>query len=291
MGIGGGRSLALSVGPRLIENFGFNELANDWHAADFFRPDSNAIECFLLEAFLAYNLFHAFFALNLKPATRQGTTQVFRARLITAELHQEVTPRRQSPNDLGAASLGPASVVPSWALLSGSPGVVCPHPATNRILDPEKQCETPSSRSHTQSPTEHATLSALLGIRCGIAASRDRGLHETLPFDMGLSQLSVALGKRKGLKIGCAELRPVLRTRLSVPVLREGAQDESSADSLARIGVFSCRARFARGNERAGCDQGGRIHLEVISMATHHASRMRRRCSMGERRFCPPPAL
>jgi hypothetical protein len=38
------------------------------------------IECFLLVAFLAYNLFHAFFALNLKPAARRGTTQRFWAR-------------------------------------------------------------------------------------------------------------------------------------------------------------------------------------------------------------------
>ncbi len=80
-----------------IENHGFNELANDWHADHLFRHDPNAIECFLLVAFLAYNLFHAFVALNLKPAVRQGKPQQFWARLMTAELYQEVTPRSLSP--------------------------------------------------------------------------------------------------------------------------------------------------------------------------------------------------
>jgi hypothetical protein len=80
-----------------IENYGFNELGTDWHADHVFKHDPNAIECFLLIAFLAYNLFHAFFALNLKPAVRQGKTQLFWARLIAAELHQEVTPHSLSP--------------------------------------------------------------------------------------------------------------------------------------------------------------------------------------------------
>ncbi|MEI8189798.1 MAG: hypothetical protein WCI75_08780 [candidate division NC10 bacterium] len=62
-----------------------------------FKHDPNAIECFLLVAFLAYNLFHAFFALHLKPAARRGTTQRFWARLMAAELHREVTPHSLSP--------------------------------------------------------------------------------------------------------------------------------------------------------------------------------------------------
>ena len=80
-----------------IENYGFNELVTEWHADHVFRHDPNAIECFLLVAFLAYNLFHAFFALNLKPAARRDTTQRFWARLMTAELHREVTPHSLSP--------------------------------------------------------------------------------------------------------------------------------------------------------------------------------------------------
>ena len=80
-----------------IENHGFNELGTDWHADHVFRHDPNAIECFLLVAFLAYNLFHAFLALNLKPAARHGKPQQFWANLITAELYREVTPRGLSP--------------------------------------------------------------------------------------------------------------------------------------------------------------------------------------------------
>jgi hypothetical protein len=80
-----------------IENYAFNELANEWHADHVFKHDSGAIECFLLVAFLAYNLFHAFLALNLKPALRQGKTQIFWAKLIAAELYSEVSPSGLSP--------------------------------------------------------------------------------------------------------------------------------------------------------------------------------------------------
>jgi hypothetical protein len=80
-----------------IENYAFNELANEWHSDHVFKHDSAAIECFLLVAFLAYNIFHAFLDLNVKPAARQGKTQVFWAKLIAAELYSEVTPAGLSP--------------------------------------------------------------------------------------------------------------------------------------------------------------------------------------------------
>ena len=80
-----------------IENHGFNELVNEWHADHVFKHDSSAIECFLLIAFLAYNIFHAFLALNLKPDFRKGRTQIFWARLIAAELYAEVLPASLSP--------------------------------------------------------------------------------------------------------------------------------------------------------------------------------------------------
>jgi hypothetical protein len=80
-----------------IENYGFNELANEWHSDHVFKHDRGAIECFLLVTFLAYNLFHAFLARNVKPAARQGKSQIFWARLIAAELYSEVTPAGMSP--------------------------------------------------------------------------------------------------------------------------------------------------------------------------------------------------
>ena len=75
-----------------IENHGFNELVNEWHADHVFKHDAKAMECFLLVAFLTYNIFHAFWSLNLKPQARRGATQASCARLIAAELHAEVIP-------------------------------------------------------------------------------------------------------------------------------------------------------------------------------------------------------
>ncbi len=70
-----------------IENHGFNELVNGWHADHLYRHQSRAVACFLLLAFLAYNLFHAFFARNLKPELRRGRTMAFWIHLIAAEIH------------------------------------------------------------------------------------------------------------------------------------------------------------------------------------------------------------
>jgi len=71
-----------------IENHGFNEMVNGWHTDHVYRHHPHAIECFLLLFFLAYNLFHSFFALNLKPALRRGRTMIFLINLITTDLHQ-----------------------------------------------------------------------------------------------------------------------------------------------------------------------------------------------------------
>lgn len=59
-----------------------NELVNGWHTDHVYKHDPNAIECFLLIAFLAYHLFHAFIALNLKPEIRRDKTVIFWARLL-----------------------------------------------------------------------------------------------------------------------------------------------------------------------------------------------------------------
>ncbi len=77
-----------------IENHGFNELVTGWHADHVYKHDPNAIECFLLLAFLACNLFQAFFALNLKPQIRAGRTRAFWIRLMAAELHDGINPAR-----------------------------------------------------------------------------------------------------------------------------------------------------------------------------------------------------
>ncbi len=60
-----------------IENFGFNELVNDWEADHIYRHESHAIEAFLLLAFLAYNVFQAFFHPNLKPQLRNRKPEIY----------------------------------------------------------------------------------------------------------------------------------------------------------------------------------------------------------------------
>ena len=75
-----------------IENHGFNELVNGWHADHIYKHDPNAIECFLPTAFLAFNIFHAFFVLNLKPQIRKGRTQVFWSRFMAGEIYAGIDP-------------------------------------------------------------------------------------------------------------------------------------------------------------------------------------------------------
>ena len=75
-----------------IENHGFNEMVNGWHADHIYKHDLNAIECFLLIAFLSFNIFHAFFARNLKPQIRKGRTQIFWSRFMAAEIYAAINP-------------------------------------------------------------------------------------------------------------------------------------------------------------------------------------------------------
>jgi hypothetical protein len=87
-----GRAVALGHQRWDIENHGFNELVNGWHADHIYRHDPNAIECFLLMAFLACNIFQAFFALNLKPQIRKRRTRAFWSSLMAAEILDGVNP-------------------------------------------------------------------------------------------------------------------------------------------------------------------------------------------------------
>jgi len=87
-----GRAVALGHQRWDIENHGFNELVNGWHADHIYKHDPDAIECFLLMAFLACNIFQAFFALNLKPQIRKGRTKAFWSTLMAAEILDGVNP-------------------------------------------------------------------------------------------------------------------------------------------------------------------------------------------------------
>lgn len=74
-----------------IENYGFNELVNGWHADHMYRHHPTAIEALYLTVFLAFNLFHAFLALNLKPALRQGKTDSFWIRVVMSEIYGQTS--------------------------------------------------------------------------------------------------------------------------------------------------------------------------------------------------------
>ncbi|HTP87889.1 MAG TPA: transposase [Bryobacteraceae bacterium] len=71
-----------------IENLGFNELGNGWEADHIYKHKAQAIEAFLLVTFLAYNIFHAFIGLNLKPQLRDTKPAAYWVRLIVAELYR-----------------------------------------------------------------------------------------------------------------------------------------------------------------------------------------------------------
>ncbi len=71
-----------------IENTGFNELVNYWHANHVYRHDPTAIEAFGLLTMIAFILFHAFINLNLKPEIRFKHTKLHWAQMITSEFYQ-----------------------------------------------------------------------------------------------------------------------------------------------------------------------------------------------------------
>jgi hypothetical protein len=80
-----------------IENHGFNELVQGWHADHVLKHDAAAIECFLLMVFLAFILFHAFLYLNLKPQLRKGKSKDFWARVMAAEIYKDFASSGTAP--------------------------------------------------------------------------------------------------------------------------------------------------------------------------------------------------
>ncbi|MGA2876742.1 MAG: transposase [Nitrososphaerales archaeon] len=73
-----------------VENEGFNELVNRQHADHVYKHDPTAILNFWLINLLSFNLFLAFFKLNLKPEIRHGKTMQHFARTISAELYSSL---------------------------------------------------------------------------------------------------------------------------------------------------------------------------------------------------------
>jgi len=69
-----------------IENQGFNELVNHWHADHVYRHEPTALLVFTLLAMLCLNVFLTFYRRDLKPAARQAASMMHIAHLIAAEL-------------------------------------------------------------------------------------------------------------------------------------------------------------------------------------------------------------
>jgi len=76
----------LGHGRWTIENQGFNEMVNRWHADHVYKHDPLAIEVAWLLAMLCLTVFLAFWRRNLKPALRATVSMLHIARRITAEL-------------------------------------------------------------------------------------------------------------------------------------------------------------------------------------------------------------
>ena len=70
-----------------IENYGFNQLVNDWHADHVYKHHPRAIEAFCLVAYLAFNLFHAFLTRNVKPQLRRTKPDAFWAQVLRGEIY------------------------------------------------------------------------------------------------------------------------------------------------------------------------------------------------------------
>jgi len=77
-----------------IENQGFNELVNRWHADHVYKHHPTAMLIFFLFALLCLDVFMAFYRRNLKPAARQAVSMLHVAQLIASELYASI---RQGP--------------------------------------------------------------------------------------------------------------------------------------------------------------------------------------------------
>lgn len=77
-----------------IENQGFNELVNRWHADHVYKHHPTAMLVFFLFSLLCLNVFMAFYRRNLKPAARQVASMLHVAQLIASELYASI---RQGP--------------------------------------------------------------------------------------------------------------------------------------------------------------------------------------------------
>jgi hypothetical protein len=70
-----------------IENEGFNEMVNHWHADHVYKHDPHAILNFWIMIMIGYNLFRVFYLRNLKAIFRAGKTMRHFTSMIRSELY------------------------------------------------------------------------------------------------------------------------------------------------------------------------------------------------------------
>lgn len=85
-----GQVVSLGHGRWRIENTGFNELVNHWHADHVYRHEPTAMLVLWLMAMLCMNVFLGFYRRNLKPAARRAASMLHVARQIAAELYAQL---------------------------------------------------------------------------------------------------------------------------------------------------------------------------------------------------------
>ena len=80
-----------------IENDGFNQLVNEWHADHVYKHDLDAMVTLWLLVCLAYNLFRVWLTRNVKAVLRRGRTCRFWVRRLLAEFCNGLPVRARSP--------------------------------------------------------------------------------------------------------------------------------------------------------------------------------------------------
>lgn len=90
-------AVALGHARWAIENLGFNETTNRWHADHVYKHHPTAILVFCLMTMLAFNLFYAFYHRNLQPAYRRGHSALHVARCLASELYLGLPGNRAPP--------------------------------------------------------------------------------------------------------------------------------------------------------------------------------------------------
>lgn len=89
--------VAIGHGRWTIENQGFNQLVNEWHADHVYKHDQDAMVSLWLLVCLAYNLYTLWLRRNVKAVLRRGRTGRFWAQRIKRDLFNGLPHRARSP--------------------------------------------------------------------------------------------------------------------------------------------------------------------------------------------------